>query len=161
MAPRHIACVATEIFSQRGTLHIEQPPSGLLSRKRNPTHVEQRAARKRVNARGVFVPQLLSAFGEDAPLDANSATRPVAPVSVWLRKPPKRDLLADRVYQLLDVENRTYAEACEILRSEGHIMNDGILWQIRRRYYEMRGEDVPPRPYNGGVRRKPRDADSA
>jgi DNA invertase Pin-like site-specific DNA recombinase len=117
-------------------------------------HVETRAGRKRANVRGTFRPDLIrtarAALDMAPPPDA-----PVPPeVQVWLRKPPKKDQLAERVHQLIDIDGLSYREAATVLQGEGQTGNSGVVWQIYHRYYEMIGQPVPDRPYNNGRPRR-------
>jgi hypothetical protein len=127
---------------------------GLLVGGRIEVHVERRAGRKRTNVRGRFRPDLVGAVR--VALDRPAPAGPVeaAEVWVWLRKPPRKDELAERVHQLIDVEGESFRSAADVLQREGHKVNSGVVWQIYYRYYEMRGEPVPPRPYNGGRPRR-------
>ena len=113
-------------------------------------HVEPRPARKQSNVRGSFVPALLQTvqgeLGDYRTLPSNVA----APVSVWLRPPPKHDLLAECVHQLIDIEKQSFRAAAKTLQSEGHAGNSGVVWQIYRRFYEMTGQPVPALAYNNG-----------
>ncbi|MFN3149787.1 hypothetical protein [Bremerella sp.] len=115
--------------------------------------VEQRANRKRTNVRGTFRPQLLQAFSEPLP-GANAPTAEL--VAVWLRKPPRLDLIAERVHQLIDVEGMSHREAAKQLQREGHNVNSGNVWYSYRRWYEMQGLEPPNVPYNNGKKRRPR-----
>ena len=117
-------------------------------------HVERRPGRKRTNVRAIFRPTLLQAVA--GVLGVSTSTESVVEeVEVWLRKPPQRDLLANRAYQLIDVERRSYRDAAVVFQSEGHTaINSGVVWQLRQRYYEMIGQPAPKLPYNNGGRRK-------
>ncbi len=115
--------------------------------------VEQRANRKRTNVRGTFRPQLLKAFSEPLP-GANAPTTGL--VTVWLRKPPRLDLIAERVHQLIDVEGMSHRETAKQLQREGHNVNSGNVWYSYRRWYEMQGLEPPNVPYNNGKKRRPR-----
>ncbi|REJ88284.1 MAG: recombinase [Planctomycetota bacterium] len=109
-------------------------------------HVEPRPGRKRTNVRGTFRPHLLEAAGEAAGQYIGDKRGDDTEVSVWLRKPPQIDLLAERAYQLVDVEKLSYRAAAKVMQEEGHDINSGKVWQLRRRYYEMIGQPVPKRP---------------
>ncbi|MEX2137674.1 MAG: recombinase family protein [Pirellulales bacterium] len=63
--------------------------------------VERRAGRKRTNVRGVFTPVLLPTVQAELG-DNRSVETEALETWVWLRQPPKRDRLADRVYQLIE-----------------------------------------------------------
>lgn len=115
--------------------------------------VEQRANRKRTNVRGSFRPQILKAFSEPLP-GANA--QPAELVTVWLRKPPRLDLIAERVHQLIDIEGMSHREAAKQLQREGHNVNSGNVWYSYRRWYEMQGLEPPNVPYNNGKKRRPR-----
>lgn len=118
-------------------------------------HVDPRPGRKRTSVRGVFRPDLIrairSCLGQPHRGDCSDAPE----VEVWLRQPPQRDRLAERVHQLIDVDGLSYRGAAKVLQAEGHRINSGVVWQIYRRYYEMQGLPVPVRPYNNG---RPRQA---
>jgi DNA invertase Pin-like site-specific DNA recombinase len=120
-----------------------------LTGGRIEVHIEKRPGRKQTIVRGTFELNLLSGvcYVADAATDAQlQATM----VEVWLRPPPRQDRLAERVHQLADVEKRSYRDAAKILQGEGNYVNSGNVWQILRRYYEMRGLPPPERPYNNG-----------
>ena len=105
--------------------------------------VERRANRKRTNVRGVFIPNVIESTAQDE-------------VEVWLRKPPRLDLIADRVRYLIDVEGFSHREAAKQLRMEGHEVNSGNVWYSYRRWFEMQGLPSPSLAYNNG---KPRSSD--
>ncbi|MBI1311627.1 recombinase [bacterium] len=122
--------------------------------ERVDVHVEQRPNRKRCNVRGVFRPALLTAV-----CDTLGTTPPESPavadkISVWLRKPPRLDALADRVHQLVDIEGLSYRDVAKKLQEEGHNVNSGNVWYSYRRWFEMRDEPVPDVPYNNGHQRR-------
>lgn len=109
-------------------------------------HVDRRANRKRTNVRGTFHPRLLR--GIDGV--------PVPSSTVWLRKPPRMDAIAERVHELIDVERLSHRQTAEQLKSEGHDVNSGNVWYSYRRWYEMQGIDPPQVPYNNGKKRDPK-----
>lgn len=117
-------------------------------------HVERRAGRKRTNVRGTFHPDLIRSVRSG--LDrAAPAEVPEAPeVQVWLRRPPRKDRLAERVHQLMDIDGLSFRETAAALQAEGHKINSGVVWQVYYRYYEMIGQPVPKRPHNTGRPRK-------
>ena len=110
-------------------------------------HVERRAARKRTNVYGAFRPDLLATLQKALAITPSESATAGAEERVWLRKRPKRDCLAERVYQLFDIEKKSYREIAKILQAEGENINSGVVWQIRQRYYEMMGLPVPTRTY--------------
>jgi DNA invertase Pin-like site-specific DNA recombinase len=110
---------------------------------------EARAGRKQTVVRGTFMLNLLAGVCTAAHA-ATDAQLQATMVELWLRPPPRMDQLAERVHQLIDVEQRSYRDAAKILRGEGHNVNSGNVWQMLRRYYEMRGLPSPDRPYNNG-----------
>jgi DNA invertase Pin-like site-specific DNA recombinase len=110
-------------------------------------HVERRAARKRTNVYGTFRPHLLGGLQKALAIPASGDAPVGEEERVWLRKRPKRDCLAERVYQLFDVENKSYREIAKILQAEGENINSGVVWQIRQRYFEMLGLPTPTRTY--------------
>ena len=65
---------------------------------------------------------------------------------MWLREPPLRDRLAERVHQLIDGEGLSHRDTAKRLQQEGHNVNSGNVWYSYRRFYEMRGKPVPKRP---------------
>ncbi len=115
---------------------------------------ESRAARKRTVARGWFQLQLFKAL--DVPTAADVS--PNGAVEVWLRPPPRRDLLAERVYRLIDVEGLSYEQAAHQLREAGLSVTVANVWTAYRRYFEMHQLPVPKLPYNNGQPRKARSA---
>lgn len=118
-------------------------------------YVEPRPGRKRTCVRGNFTPQIVRAVADEGNTTVPAAACG-AEVQVWLRPPPRRDLLAERVHELIDVECKSYGETTEALRREGHPVNFANIWQYYRRYYEMQGLRAPKRPYNNGrPRRRP------
>jgi DNA invertase Pin-like site-specific DNA recombinase len=126
----------------------------LLVGGRISVHVERRAGRKRSNAQGSFRPNLLRAVHSELQLSKPAEVSEVPEVRVWLRQPPKKDLLAERVHQLMDHDGLSYREAAAALQAEGCNVNSGVVWQVYRRFYEMLGQPVPERPYNNGRPRK-------
>jgi DNA invertase Pin-like site-specific DNA recombinase len=124
-----------------------------LVEDRIEVHVERRAGRKRTNVYGVFTPKLLQTVREQLQDVRRADQLSATPARVWLRKPPKRDELAKRVYELIDVGRLSYRAAASTLQAEGHNINSGVVWQIRRRYFEMQGLPVPELPYNNGKMR--------
>jgi site-specific DNA recombinase len=124
-------------------------------------HVEKRPGRKAKNVRATFRPDLVGAVSAAVAADIATANEPavaeiVKEIEVWLREPPYLDRMAQRAYELVDRERRSYRSAAKVFKDEGHDINSGKVWQLRKRYYEMIGEKVPDRPYNGGHPRKPR-----
>jgi len=118
-------------------------------------HVEQRPARKQTNVRGVFLPQLVAAVNGVSKRDAVDSSL-VEEVSVWLRKPPRQDFIAERVHQMIDIEKKSHRETAKILQGEGHNVNSGNVWYAHQRWYEMKGLPTPKTPYNNGTPRKHR-----
>ena len=118
-------------------------------------HVEQRPGRKGKNVRGVFQLDVLRAIQEfaDVPTDADGSL-PMGEITVWLRNPPRLDLLAERVHQLIDIEGQSMRDAAKTLQSEGHSVNSGNVWYSYQRWYELQGQPVPKRPYNNGRPRR-------
>lgn len=110
-------------------------------------HVERRAARKRTNVYGAFGPDLLRTLKKALAIAPSESVTAGVEERVWLRKRPKRDCLAERVYQLYDIEKKGYREIATILQAEGENINSGVVWQIRQRYYEMMGWPAPSRTY--------------
>ena len=108
--------------------------------------VEKRANRKRTNVRGEFVPKLL----ELNPSNTGEV------ISVWLRKPPRLDQIAQRVHKLIDNDGLSHRDAAKQLQLEGHRVNSGNVWYSYGRWYEMQSLPVPDLPYNNGKRRQAR-----
>jgi hypothetical protein len=117
-------------------------------------HVERRPGRKRSNVRGVFQPRLLEGVRAEAPQVSAAGLEPAVAVEVWLRSPPRLDLLAQRVHELLDSDGLSYRDAAEVLRQEGHAVNSGNVWYSYHRSYAMHGLRPPKRPYNNGRPRR-------
>lgn len=116
---------------------------------------EQRPNRKRTNVIGLFRPCLIAGVREAADQIAPTEESPDE-VSVWLRKPPRLDAIAERVHELIDIEQLGHRVAAKRLQLEGHQVNSGNVWYSYRRWYEMKGLPVPRLPYNNGQRRKSR-----
>ena len=85
--------------------------------------VEQRVNRKRTNVRGIFQPQLVCGFTGSAGGDADATEAELPNVVVWLRKPPRLDLIAEGVHVLIDEEGLSHRDAAKQLRREGHNVN--------------------------------------
>lgn len=117
-------------------------------------HVERRAARSRSNVVGVFRPDLIATIGRAVDVGSVGDCNDDRSVRVWLRKPPLRDQLAERVHKLIDEEGHTYRSAAKVLQAMGYRVNSGVVWQIYRRYYEMIGQP-PDLPYNNSHPRRP------
>jgi site-specific DNA recombinase len=117
-------------------------------------HVERRPGRTRTNVRGVFRPHLLKAVRAEAQMNNVADDRLPEPVEVWLREPPRLDLLAEPVHRLVDIDRLSLRGAAAKLCEEGWNVNSGNVWYSHRRWYEMRGLPVPKRPYNNGRPRK-------
>ena len=119
--------------------------------------VEQRKNRKRTNVLGTFLPRLVCGFDSSMPCSGESKpeTADATPVTVWLRKPPRMDAIAERVHQLIDIEGMSYRETAKQLKREGHKVNSGNVWCSYRRWYEMKGIEPPAVPYNNGKKRRP------
>lgn len=118
-------------------------------------HVEKRANRKRTNIRGSFRPQLINAI-TDSSERLKMAFPQSEEVFVWLREPPRMDAIAERVHELIDIEEKSYRETAKQLRLEGHKVNSGNVWYSYQRWYEMQGLEPPKVPYNNGRRRRSR-----
>ena len=117
---------------------------------------ERRPGRKHSNVRGTFVPKLLKTVQAELHSHANLNTEEAQAVSVWLRRPPKRDRLAQRVHELVDIQAQSFGAAAATLQAEGEDINSDAVWQIYHRYYEMIGQPRPKMAYNNGRPRKPR-----
>lgn len=114
--------------------------------------VEQRKNRKRTNVIGVFEPQLIRGFGSS--LETAGEGLATQPVTVWLRKPPRLDAIAQRVHQLIDIEKMSHRDTAKQLQREGHDVNSGNVWYSYHRWYEMQGLETPKVPYNNGKKRR-------
>lgn len=117
----------------------------LLVKGKIEVFVERRAGRKRTQVRASFLPDLLHPLKQRIGDARQLAHDNVSPVEVWLRKPPRLDCLASRVHELVDMQGHSYRKAAAILRTEGHKVNSGGISSMRKRYYEMRGMEPPPR----------------
>ena len=119
--------------------------------------VEQRKNRKRTNVLGTFLPRLVCGFDSSMPCSGESRpeTADATPVTVWLRKPPRIDAIAERVRELIDIEGMSHRETAKQLKREGHNGNSGNVWYSYRRWYEMKGIEPPAVPYNNGKKRRP------
>ena len=114
---------------------------------------ERRAARKHTNVRGEYRPCLVRGTTEmagAAPRDEHPGEK----VSLWLRKPPRLDAIAERVHQLIDEQRLSYRDTAKQLRREGHNLNSGNVWYSYQRWYEMQDLPVPDVPYNNGKKRR-------
>jgi hypothetical protein len=118
-------------------------------------HSEPRPGRKQKRVRGTFVPNLLQTVCQGHPAMQQTALSPSGTVEVWLRRIPQKERLAMAVHQLVDIERHSFRSAADVLRTRGHSINSGVVWQIHQRYWQMQGLPVPDLPYNNG---QPRDA---
>ncbi len=116
-------------------------------------HVEPRPNRKQKNARGVFRPDVLNSVRDALGLLPVHGADESHEVTVWLRKPPRLDAIAERVHELVDGEGLSYRDAAKQLRKEGYQVNSGNVWYSYRRYYEMMGKPLPEMAYNNGHQR--------
>lgn len=118
--------------------------------------VHPRPGRKETTVSGSFTPNWLGAAARNlGRTDMKSETKPAAE-TVWLRSPPLVDELAPRVRQLID-GGMSYRAAAEQLQSEGYQVNNGAVYQIYRRAYEILGQPLPPRVRAPGRARQPTD----
>lgn len=117
---------------------------------------EQRAERQESVVRGYFTPRLFETVQAEINGRLVTHTQPVAEVWAWLREPPMKDHLAERVHQMLDVQKMNYPEVTAVLRAEGYKVRPGNVADIHKRYFEMIEQPMPKRPYNNGRRRNPR-----
>ena len=117
---------------------------------------EQRAERQESVVRGYFTPRLLETVQAEINGRLVTHTQPVAEVWAWLREPPMKDHLAERVHQMLDIQKMNYPEVTAILRAEGYKVRPGNVADFLKRYYELIGQPMPKRPYNNGRPRKSR-----
>lgn len=113
--------------------------------------VEQRVNRKQSNVRGTFQLRLLDSFNRSS---NDGETQSSDSITVWLRKPPRLDAIAERVHQLIDIEGASHRETAKQLQQEGHKVNSGNVWYSYRRWYEMQGLEPPAVPYNNGHKRR-------
>jgi hypothetical protein len=126
----------------------------LLTGGRVVVHVEPRAGRKETNVRGRFRADLVGAARSLLGQPGSLAPDPGPEVEVWLREPPKKDALAERVHRLVDVEGKSFTEAMNVLVREGVVAGWSLVWQAYQRYYEMTGQPPPRRPYDKSRRRQ-------
>ncbi|MFN3150481.1 recombinase family protein [Bremerella sp.] len=104
---------------------------------------------------GTFELQLGAAIG--VAIDhAMPGDGPTKTISIYLRKPPKLERIADRAKQLVIDEKRSYVEVAKILKQEGEKVNRRQVWAAVDRWYEMHGLPKPTLPYNNGHKRRPR-----
>jgi site-specific DNA recombinase len=115
-----------------------------------------RPGRTRCCVQGVFRLRLLKTIRADLGLPSVATTADEETV-VWLRPPPRCELLAERVHLLIDREGLSERGAAKLLQSEGHRISYAGVWQAYRRYYQMLGQLPPQRPYNNGHPRQPGD----
>ena len=120
-------------------------------------HVERRPNRKTTNVSATFVPLILPTVQAELGGNPSSDLPAATPITVWLRKPPRRDLMAERVHELIDNEKMSFRDAATFLQNEGFTGNSGVVWQIYHRYYEMIGQPLPDIEYNNGHPRKRRE----
>lgn len=115
-----------------------------------------RPGRKRSCVQGVFHLQLLRTvrkhIGLPSVQDADAEE-----VVVWLRSPPRCELLAERVHTLIDLDGLSDRAAAKVLQAEGYKIRYAGVWQAHQRYYQMIGQPPPPRSYNNGHPRRPRE----
>lgn len=105
---------------------------------------------------GTFELQLGTAIG--TALDhAMPGAAPTRTVTVYLRKPPKLERIADRAKQLVVDEGHPNFEAAKILTQEGEKVSYSQVWAAIARWYEMRGLPMPKLPYNNGHKRRSSD----
>ncbi len=124
----------------------------LLTGGRIWVHVQPRPGRKQTVVRGEFRPCLVRATTEFTGAVARD-DHPGDKVSIWLRQPPRVELIADRVHELIDNEGLSHRDTAKQLQREGHNVNSGNVWYSYRRWYEMQGLPVPKQPYNNGHKR--------
>lgn len=120
--------------------------------------VKSRPGRVRSAVTGLFVPQLLKCVRSELGHPPLMTDDIPSLVSVPLRKIPLKDQLAPRVAHMIDIEKHSFRSAAKIIQGEGYKMNSGVIYQIYARHYEMIGEPMPKRQYNGGHPRKRRSA---
>lgn len=122
--------------------------------------VHVRPGRKRTSVIGTFVPGVLKTAEGCLKSPRSSTAAAAEEINVWLREPPRVDVLAPRVHELIDLGNLSFRDTAKVLQAEGHKINSGVVYQIYARYYEMIGKPLPKRPYNNGLTRQPK-GDSA
>lgn len=125
----------------------------LLTGERIWVTVQPRAGRKQTIVRGRFHPHLIAATTQRVGASVASAESSDA-IELWLRKPPRLDVIAGRVHELIDFEGLSHRATAKRLREEGYNVNSGNVWYSYLRYYEMIGEPVPKVPYNNGNKRE-------
>ncbi len=124
----------------------------LLTGGRIWVNVQPRPGRKQTVVRGEFRPCLVRATTEFTGAVARD-DHPGEKVSIWLRQPPRIELIADRVHELIDKEGLSHRDTAKQLQREGHNVNSGNVWYSYRRWYEMQGLPLPKQPYNNGNKR--------
>lgn len=121
--------------------------------------VRRRAGRQRTSVLGTFTPGLAPAVAEHLGGAGDVPPADAPAVEVWLRPLPAADQLAERVHELIDVQGLGFRAAAKLLEAEGRRINNGTVFQIYRRYYEMIGRPMPPRTAARG--RRPHRPDDA
>lgn len=158
-----LTALLTDLDSEPGNedrLHRAAAVFELLVGGRIDVHVETRAGRKTSNVRGSFVPQLLRGLGLDNRNPQIAGCETPAAVDVWLRQPPRKDLLSGWVHRLIDEEGHSFRSATHVLVAQGHRLNSGVVWQIYHRYWEMQGLPAPKQAYNAGRPRRARSLEA-
>ena len=117
---------------------------------------QPRPGRKRTTVKGAFRPNLIECLRRRLGDPGVIEETPSASVEVWLRSPPKCDLLAEVVHKLVDIDGLGLADADRVLREQGHRLHRNSVFVAYHRYYEMLGRPAPPLPYNNGNPRKRR-----
>ena len=117
---------------------------------------EQRAERQESVVRGFFTPRLLETVHAEINGRLIAHAQSAQEVWAWLREPPMKDHLAERVHQMLDIQKLNFLEVAALLRAEDYKIRPGNVADIYKRYYEMTGQPIPPRLYNNGRPRKSR-----
>ena len=125
----------------------------LLTGERILVDVQPRPGRKQTIVQATVRPRLYQALSERSGrmLAERGAFESI---KFWLRKPPRIDILSERVHELMDIQQLSYRTAAKRLQVEGHNVNSGNVWYYYRRWYEMQGLPVPEVPYNNGNERR-------
>lgn len=126
-----------------------------LTGERILVHVHPRPGKSDSAVQGVFAPRIVQT-AKRLLADSRPHAEAAEEQTVWLRKPPLPDLLAERVHELCDVLKMPREEVVAELAKEGHEVRIERIWYYRRRYWEMQGMTPPPTEYNNGRKRRKR-----
>jgi hypothetical protein len=116
---------------------------------------KQRPGRDRWLVKASFTPALLRVCRDRLGALSAPESEAALPVEIWLKKPPRVDLLADEVQHLYDVEKLGFRRINKRLEEKyGEPIGTGNCCAAYRRYYEVRGLPLPPPRGKAGRPRK-------